>query len=57
MLKSGISQIGGKFRLTKTLLAYTPYHEYFLSLFGGSLNYELNKKKANHYECNTSLNL
>ncbi len=51
MLKSGISQIGGKFRLTKQLLNFVPYHEYFLSLFCGSCVFELNKPKPNHYEC------
>ena len=56
MLKSGISQIGGKFRLRKTLMNNTPYHEYFLSLFTGSGIYELNKKKAYHYECFNELN-
>ena len=46
MLKSGISQIGGKFRLRKQLLNFVPYHEYFLSLFCGSCVFELNKPKA-----------
>jgi len=51
LIKSGISQIGGKYRLKNILIDNTPYHEYFLSLFCGSCVYELNKKKANHYEC------
>ena len=51
MIKSGISQIGGKYRLRKKLLDRTPYHEYYLSLFCGSCVFELNKPKANHYEC------
>lgn len=50
MIKSGISQIGGKFRLRKELLANTPYHEFFLSLFSGSCIYELNKPRC-RYEC------
>lgn len=36
MIKSGISQIGGKFRLYKELLKRTPYHEFFLSPFCGA---------------------
>ena len=51
MIKSGINQIGGKFRLRKVLEKNTPYHEYFLSLFLGSGIYELNKPKPFHYEC------
>ena len=51
MIKSGINQIGGKFRLRKDLEQFTPYHEYFLSLFCGSCIYELNKSRPLHYEC------
>lgn len=51
MLKSGINQIGGNFRTRVQIDKYTPYHEYFLSLFLGSGIYELNKPKAHHYEC------
>jgi len=51
MIKSGISQVGGKFRLRKDLLRFTPIHEYFLSLFCGSCIYELNKPRPSHYEC------
>lgn len=50
-MKSGINQIGGNFRTRKQIDEYTPYHEYFLSLFLGSGIYELNKPKAHHYEC------
>jgi site-specific DNA-adenine methylase len=50
MIKTGISQIGGKFRLRKTLLEYTPNHEFFLSLFCGSAVYEVNKPRC-RYEC------
>lgn len=50
MIKTGISQIGGKFRLRKTLLAHTPLHEFFLSLFSGSCIYEVNKPRC-RYEC------
>ena len=35
-IKSGISQVGGKFRLCNTILDYIPYHEFFLSLFCGA---------------------
>ena len=56
MLKSGISQIGGNFRTRKVLLANTPHHEYFLSLFTGSGIYEFNKPKAFHYECLNEIN-
>lgn len=51
MIRSGISQIGGKFRLRKDLLRFTPVHEYFVSLFCGSCIYELNKPRPYHYEC------
>jgi len=47
---SGISQIGGKFRLRKRLLEFTPYHEFFLSMFCGACHYELNKPRT-RYEC------
>jgi DNA adenine methylase len=56
MLKPGISQIGGNSRTRKVLLANTPYHEYFLSLFTGSGIYEFNKPKAHHYECLNEIN-
>lgn len=46
MITSGISRTGGKFRLRKTLLQYTPHHEYFLSLFLGSGVYEINKVRC-----------
>lgn len=36
MIASGISQIGGKFRLRKTLQEFTPNHEFFLSEFFGA---------------------
>lgn len=51
MIRSGINQIGGNFRTRTQIDKYTPYHEYFLSLFLGSGIYELNKPKAHHYEC------
>lgn len=50
MIKSGISQIGGKFRLRKKLISLTPRHYFFLSLFSGACHYELNKYRVN-YEC------
>lgn len=50
MIKSGISQIGGKFRLYKELLKRTPYHEFFLSPFCGACWFELNKPRC-RYEC------
>lgn len=55
MIKSGISQIGGKFRLYKELLKRTPYHEFFLSPFCGACWYELNKPRC-RYECFNDLN-
>jgi len=56
MLKSGINSVGGKFRSKDFLLAHTPYHKYFLSLFTGSGIYELAKPKPSHYECFNELN-
>lgn len=56
MIKPGISQIGGKTRSRKFLMDNTPRHEYFLSLFCGSCIYEVNKPKANHYECFNDIN-
>lgn len=50
MIKSGISQIGGKFRLRKQLLQLTPHHEFFLSMFLGAGHFELNKPRC-RYEC------
>lgn len=50
MIASGISQIGGKFRLRKTLQEFTPNHEFFLSEFFGAGWYELNKPRC-RYEC------
>lgn len=50
VIKSGISQIGGKYRLRKTLLEFTPYHEFFLSMFTGAAHFELNKPRC-RYEC------
>lgn len=50
MIKSGISQIGGKFRLRKQLLQLTPRHGFFLSMFSGACHYELNKPRC-QYEC------
>jgi len=47
---SGISQVGGKFRLIKRLLKLTPPHNFFLSLFCGACWYELNKPRC-QYEC------
>jgi len=47
---SGISRIGGKYRLRKRLLEYTPWHEFFLSMFCGACHYELNKPRV-RYEC------
>lgn len=55
MISPGISQVGGKFRLRKELLARTPYHEFFLSLFAGSCVYEINKARC-RYECFNDLN-
>lgn len=49
-IKSGISQIGGKFRLVNRLLELTPYHEFFLSMFLGAGHFELNKPRC-RYEC------
>lgn len=50
VIKSGISQIGGKYRLRKRLLEFTPYHEFFLSMFTGASHFELNKPRC-RYEC------
>lgn len=55
MIRSGISQIGGKFRLTNTLLKNIPRHEFFLSPFCGACWLELNKKRS-RYECFNDLN-
>jgi len=52
--KSGISQMGGKFRLCNTLLQYIPYHEFFLSMFCGACWLELNKPRS-RYECYNDL--
>jgi len=49
-IRSGISQIGGKFRLCNTLLEYVPYHEFFLSIFCGACWLELSKPRT-RYEC------
>lgn len=49
-ITSGISQIGGKYRLVNELLSYTPYHEFFLSIFLGAAHFELNKPRC-RYEC------
>ncbi len=49
-ITSGISQTGGKFRLVNKLLEFTPYHEFFLSMFLGAAHYELNKSRC-RYEC------
>lgn len=50
MIKSGISQIGGKFKLRKQLIQLDPRHDFFLSLFSGACHYELNKARC-QYEC------
>lgn len=50
MISAGISQIGGKFRLRKELLNFTPYHDFFLSGFAGACWFELNKPRS-RYEC------
>jgi DNA adenine methylase len=50
MITSGISRLGGKYRLRKTLLSFTPKHDFFLSLFLGSGVYEINKPRCK-YEC------
>ena len=50
VIMSGISQIGGKYRLRKQLLEFTPWHEFFLSMFTGAAHYELNKPRV-RYEC------
>lgn len=50
MIKSGISQIGGKFRSRKQLSRLTPRHDFFLSMFSGACHYELNKPRC-QYEC------
>ena len=50
VVTSGISQTGGKYRLRKRLLEYTPYHEFFLSMFLGAAHFELNKPRC-RYEC------
>lgn len=52
--KSGVSQVGGKFRLCNTILKYIPYHEFFLSLFCGACWVELNKPRS-RYECYNDL--
>ena len=49
-LKSGLSQIGGKFRLLKTILQYIPIHEFYLEPFLGSAIVLLNKPRC-RYEC------
>jgi len=48
IISSSISQLGGKYRLRKTLLSFTPKHDFFLSLFAGSCIYELNKPRAKY---------
>lgn len=50
VITSGISQTGGKYRLRKRLLEFTPYHEFFLSMFLGAAHFELNKPRC-RYEC------
>ena len=49
-IKSGISQVGGKYRLMNKLLEFVPYHEFFLSMFSGACWMELNKPRT-RYEC------
>ena len=54
-ITSGISQIGGKFRLLNTILKYIPYHEFYLEPFIGSAIILLNKARC-RYECGNDLN-
>lgn len=54
-ITSGISQIGGKFRLLNTILTYIPYHEFYLEPFLGSAIILLNKPRC-RYECGNDLN-
>lgn len=55
MIRSGISQIGGKFRSLKQLLPLIPRHDFFQSLFAGACWVELNKPRAK-FECFNDIN-
>ncbi len=48
--RTGISSVGGKFRSVGRLKEYTPYHEFFLSMFSGACWFEMNKPRV-RYEC------
>jgi len=50
--RTGISQMGGKSRSTNTLLKYTPYHEFFQSLFCGACWFEINKPRCRYENFN-----
>lgn len=54
-LSSGVSQIGGKFRLLNMILSQIPYHEFYLEPFLGSAIVLLNKPRC-RYECGNDLN-
>lgn len=48
MIKSGISQTGGKFRLMKEIIPYLIDCDYFMSLFSGACWIELNKPRSKY---------
>jgi len=54
-ISAGVSQIGGKFRLVKTILKLIPYHEFYLEPFLGAAWVLLNKPRC-RYECGNDLN-
>lgn len=54
-ITTGISQIGGKFRLLRTILELIPYHEFYLEPFFGSGIILINKPRC-RYECGNDLN-
>jgi len=54
-IRSGISQIGGKFRLVNTIQQYIPFHNFYLEPFLGAGWILLNKPRC-QYECANDLN-
>lgn len=54
-IRSGISSIGGKFRLLNKILNYVPYHEFYLEPFLGAGWILLNKYRC-RYECGNDAN-
>jgi len=54
-ISSGISQIGGKFRLLKKIIKRIPYHEFYLEPFLGGGIILINKHRC-RYECGNDIN-